>query len=46
MRPSLRAAALMLGWLAAAPLAAQVMPEPDAGEVAKVVALLVEFECT
>ncbi|MBY0342901.1 MAG: hypothetical protein K2Q29_03485 [Sphingomonadales bacterium] len=35
MRPSLRAAALMLGWLAAAPLAAQVMPEPDAGEVAK-----------
>ena len=35
MRPSLRAAALMLGWVAAAPLAAQVMPEPDAGEVAK-----------
>ncbi len=35
MRPSLRAATLMLGWLAAAPLAAQVMPEPDAGEVAK-----------
>lgn len=35
MRPSLRAAVLMLGWLAAAPLAAQVMPEPDAGEVAK-----------
>jgi hypothetical protein len=35
MRPSVLAAACALGWGAAAPLAAQVMPEPDATEVAK-----------
>lgn len=34
-RPVTLAAALVLGWGASLPLAAQVMPEPDAKEVAK-----------
>ena len=35
LRPAACLAALVLGWGAAVPLAAQVMPEPDAKEVAK-----------
>ncbi len=35
MRPAVFVAALMLGWTGTAPLGAQVIPEPDAAEVAK-----------